>query len=149
LTDAAVEQSIQGAVNWLKGQRSAAGHWESGDNPGSRYWGGDTALVVLALLYAGEDPRSEFMSSALKWLARGQVRAGSPPLSACPVGRRYVVLCSPLDITVGLVGARAYGCVGYGGDSALRVMRNLLLYADLSTPEKARLMREAESQPGR
>lgn len=62
-----------------------------------------------------------------------------PALRAYLLGERAAVICSPLDISVGLLGTPVYECRGYDPDSALRVMRNLLLYASLSTAEKRRL----------
>lgn len=69
VTDRNVEDAIQKAVEWIKSQRNEQGHWEPGDNPAERHWGGSTGLAVLSLLYAGEDPREAFMSRSLDWLA--------------------------------------------------------------------------------
>lgn len=70
LTDASVERAIQAAVAFIKGQRQRSGHWERGTDTRSNFWAGDTALATLALLYADEDPRSEFMAESLTWLAQ-------------------------------------------------------------------------------
>lgn len=67
-------------------------------------------------------------------------RAG-PPLKAFELGRRYAVVYSPLDVSAGLLGTPVFGCVGYDAASSLKIMRNLLLYANLNTAEKARLGR--------
>lgn len=75
VTDAAVEQAITKAIAYLKDQRVGQ-HWDK--NLGSQGWefAGDTALTVLALLYANEDPRNEYMESALGWLT-GQTLRGT------------------------------------------------------------------------
>ncbi|MGE0481225.1 MAG: DUF4159 domain-containing protein [Phycisphaerae bacterium] len=76
VTDQAVRSAIARGVEWLKGQRNGQGHWErQADESSDRYWGGDTALALLALLYAGEDAREEYMSRALDWLALQPARA--------------------------------------------------------------------------
>lgn len=69
ISDEAVDKAIRKAVEWLKSKRNASGHWESGTNTGDRYWTGDTGLALLALLYAGEDPREGYMSQSLDWLS--------------------------------------------------------------------------------
>lgn len=62
-----------------------------------------------------------------------------PRLRGFDLGRRYAVVYSPLDLSAGLLGTPVYGCQGYAPESCLRIMRNLLLYANLSTAEKAAL----------
>ncbi|MGD8450958.1 MAG: DUF4159 domain-containing protein [Phycisphaerae bacterium] len=74
-------------------------------------------------------------------VARG-TRGNAPPIYAFDVGRRLSVIYSPLDISAGLLGTHVYDRRGYDADSALSVMRNLLLYADLPTREKSKLSRE-------
>ncbi len=69
VTDAAVEKAISRAVTWIKKQRKSDLLWEQGANHQDRFWAGDSALAILALLYAGEDPRSEEMARNLDWLA--------------------------------------------------------------------------------
>lgn len=71
-----VEDAIERAVAWLKQQRNPAGHWEPVGSEGDKFRGGDTALATLALLYAGEDPRSEGLTRALQFLA-GQPMAAT------------------------------------------------------------------------
>lgn len=68
VTEDSVDRAVQRGVEWLKSQRHADGHWEPRE-PGSKFYGGDTGLVLLALLYAGESPQSEFMTKSLRWLA--------------------------------------------------------------------------------
>jgi hypothetical protein len=75
LTAARVESAIYRAVNFILSQRRPAGHWESGEDSQARYWAGDSALAILALLHAGQDPRSEEMSRSLEWLAAQELRS--------------------------------------------------------------------------
>lgn len=69
VTDASVDTAIRRGVTWLSAQRNEAGHWEKHSSPDDLFWGGDTGLTLLALLYAGEDPRTEYLDSALEWLS--------------------------------------------------------------------------------
>ncbi len=69
VTDEAVESAIDRAAEWLKSKRNEQGHWERGENTKDKYWAGDSALALLALLYAREDPRQDDMSTSLEWLA--------------------------------------------------------------------------------
>jgi hypothetical protein len=64
-----------------------------------------------------------------------------PMLRAFSSGRRYAVVYTPLDLSVGLLGTQVYGVVGYDPDSVLPIMRNLLLYGGLSSADKAALQR--------
>lgn len=64
-----------------------------------------------------------------------------PRLKAFAARRRIPVIYSPLDLSAGLLGTPAYDVMGYEPVSALRIMRNLLLYADLASSDKARLQR--------
>jgi len=66
----------------------------------------------------------------------------TPPLKIFNFGRRAGVIYSPMDMSVGLLGTHVFDCKGYDADSSLKIVRNLLLYADLSTAEKARLRDE-------
>lgn len=74
VTDATVHASIERGANWLKFTRKADGSWEKSDGDADGYHGGDTALAVLALLYAGEDPRDDDMAKSLEWLARADLK---------------------------------------------------------------------------
>lgn len=74
VTDEAVENAVQRAVQYLKSKRNAEGHWEHGDANG-RYWAGPSSLCAMALLYAGEDPRSDDMAKTLDWLSFQQIRS--------------------------------------------------------------------------
>jgi hypothetical protein len=67
-----------------------------------------------------------------------------PPLKAFMLGQRPAVIYSPLDVSVGLLGTPVYDCRGYEPDSCLLMMRNLLLYASLSTSEKTRISAESK-----
>lgn len=68
-----------------------------------------------------------------------------PLLKGYDIGRRLAVIYSPIDISAALLGTPVYDCRGYAPESALRVLRNMLLYAGLSTTEKAALS-EAEAK---
>jgi hypothetical protein len=70
-----------------------------------------------------------------------------PRLRAFLSARRPAVICSPLDLSAGLLGTEAYEVRGFAPESALRIMRNLVLYAALPSAHKARLQREAEPSP--
>ncbi len=74
VTDVSVDRAITKAVDWLKSQRKSPNMWEPGNSTGDEFWAGDSALVILSLLYAGEDPRVEFMKSSLDWLAAQPLR---------------------------------------------------------------------------
>ncbi|MBU0637585.1 MAG: DUF4159 domain-containing protein [Planctomycetes bacterium] len=75
VTDADVEAAIQRAVTWLKSQRNETGHWETDTAPDHRFWTGNSGLALLALLYAGENPRQDDMNRSLEWLAAQSLRA--------------------------------------------------------------------------
>jgi hypothetical protein len=77
LTDAEVDEAISEAVTWLKAQRHEFGHWERGTaKPDDLHYAGSTALALLALLYAEEEPRTQFMQDSLFWL-KGQEPNGT------------------------------------------------------------------------
>lgn len=67
-----------------------------------------------------------------------------PQLRAYGSQRRLVAIYSPLDLTVSLLGTPVFGLQGYESASALKIMRNLILYGDLTPAEKARLHRGEE-----
>lgn len=76
VTHEAVDQAIRRGVEWVWAQRKSAGHWQARDDAGSRgdmHWAGDSALAVLALLYANEDARETRLSQSLDWLAGEQI----------------------------------------------------------------------------
>lgn len=75
LTEEAVDAAVIRAVNWIKARQNDEGTWDAGDNKQARYWAGDTALAVLALLYAGEDPRQEYLRKPIDWLADQKLNA--------------------------------------------------------------------------
>ncbi len=68
VTSGHVEDAIERAVLWINAQRNASGHWDVPEARGDRFFGGDTGLALLALLYAGEDPRAEKMAQSIRWL---------------------------------------------------------------------------------
>jgi len=74
-----VQAAIRGMVDFLYGSMTPRGDWEEVANragykghehEGKKLdeYGGRTALAVLALLYAGEDPKNEKLAKALKFL---------------------------------------------------------------------------------
>ncbi len=71
VSEESVDAAVRKAVGWLKSHRNEWGHWEeSNEANANRFYGGDTALAALALLYAGEDPRETEMAKTLGWLAK-------------------------------------------------------------------------------
>lgn len=76
VTDANVDNAIQRAVTWIKSQRNAEGNWDAQGGQGSRDWAGDSALAILSLLYAGENPLEGDLNRSLAWLA-GQTLNGT------------------------------------------------------------------------
>ena len=44
------------------------------------------------------------------------------------IGERPGVILSRKDLTTGLLGCPAYGCMGYASDSAVAIVRNIVLY---------------------
>lgn len=63
----AVEAAIERMRTWLLARQQEAGHWENTPIRGSQY-GGETALVVLALLLAGDAYQAPALSRALSWM---------------------------------------------------------------------------------
>ncbi|MFO0837961.1 MAG: DUF4159 domain-containing protein [Phycisphaerae bacterium] len=74
LSDADVSRAISRGVEWLKKKRTPEGHFEPNKNKFERYWGGDTAMALLALQLAGEDPRTDEMSRGLQWLSEQNLK---------------------------------------------------------------------------
>lgn len=69
VTDEAVHRAIADGVRYIKSQRHG-NNWERQQADATdRFYGGTTGLALLALLYAGEDPREPEMSAALDWLS--------------------------------------------------------------------------------
>jgi hypothetical protein len=60
-------------------------------------------------------------------------------LRAYMLGSRAAVIYSPVDLSVSLLGTNVWNCRGYEGDGAVRILRNLLMYARLPSSEKARI----------
>ena len=83
VSEEAVKQAIKSYVDTLWQGKDAKIYWELNFDALSeeaktrekRYWGGRTALGVLALLYAGEDPQTDRMQEILKWLAEIDMEA--------------------------------------------------------------------------
>ncbi|MFN0136960.1 MAG: DUF4159 domain-containing protein, partial [Phycisphaerae bacterium] len=71
---------------------------------------------------------------------RGQLRGREfPPIRGIAMGERYAVLFTPLDLSVSMLGTPVWECPGFATIDAMRVMRNMVLYANLSTAEKAKI----------
>lgn len=81
-----VRKSIQNGRSWLLGQQRDNGSWEISSHA-RQYPGGDTSLVLLALLTAGENPRSPAIQKGLDYLR------GIPP------GQTYVVALQTMVFT--------------------------------------------------
>ena len=69
VTDENVEAAISKAIQFIKSQRNND-HWETSDKAKDRNWAGKSALAILSLLYAGENPRQDDMADSLKWLVK-------------------------------------------------------------------------------
>ncbi len=118
VTDQSVEAAIQRAVAWVEAQRNTGGHWETGRNSKDVHWAGDTALAVLALLYAGRDPRQQALQDTLDWLAAQTLNGTyvygvrTHALALVP-GKRYRArLQEDLDWLLRAVGQRGTAAAG-------------------------------------
>jgi hypothetical protein len=80
-----IEQSIERAKKWMYGEQKE-GNWEKAQTPQppgeGRYpgqdvtvgqWGGTTALVVYALLAAGESPQDPKLQPAIEFLKKAEI----------------------------------------------------------------------------
>lgn len=120
LTEENVDQAVRRAVTFIKQARTTPVHWESGETDGS-FYGGNSGLALLALLYAGEDPRSREMATSLKWFAelpledtytigtRAHVFALVPGKAAREILKRDVEWLINAVLPSGSDGAGAYG----------------------------------------
>lgn len=81
--------------------------------------------------------------------ARSSARGSSlPRIRAHQSRSRLDVIFSPLDLSAGLLGTHIYNCRGYSSESALRIMRNMLLYANMKSRDKSRLARAQRGGAG-
>lgn len=69
VTAETVDHAVERATAWLLAQRNEFGHWTQPGHEQDRHWAGDTALATLALIVAGQDPRSAALTAALDWLS--------------------------------------------------------------------------------
>jgi hypothetical protein len=95
-------------------------------------------------LLTGEDLADavDLSPAAYRRRSRGSVQDSPyPALRVITSLGRHAVIYTPLDISTGLLGTHVYDLEGFAPRSALEVMRNLLLYANLSTTEKVRVSR--------
>jgi hypothetical protein len=128
VTDKAVADAVERGVEWLKSRQDAKKHWEHGEySPDNRTWGGDTALVCLALLYAGQSPNEPYLSEALDWLQAQKltgtyaVSLRAQALSLVPGSRRRNTLRDDLRWLVRAAAPRAAetpGAYGYVQDDS-------------------------------
>jgi len=68
---------------------------------------------------------------SVKYRRAARLRLGKttyPRIQAIEVNGRPAVFVSKEDVTAGLVGFPSYTCLGYAPDSALGLMRNMVLY---------------------
>lgn len=103
-----------------------------------------------SFLISGEGIPDAQRLTGLSYRRSTRVEPGrdAPLLKGYDLGRRLAVIYSPMDLSAALLGTPVYDCRGHAPESALRVLRNLLLYAGLSTTEKAALS-EAETKARR
>lgn len=129
LTAFDVENAIERGSKWLLSQQDASGHWETNDNKTDRNWAGDSGLALLALLYAGQNPRTEAMDRGLSWLAEQPLQATytfavrAHALALVPGGKFRSRLNKDLGWLVTAIRPRgqtdfgAYGYVAFGGSA--------------------------------
>lgn len=75
VTDQQVEGTIAAMKSYLYSQQDSNGSWESGG--GGRDHGGQTALVVLSLILAGDSPQSPRLAKAVSWLEQQEMSGTS------------------------------------------------------------------------
>ncbi|QOJ13938.1 MAG: DUF4159 domain-containing protein [Planctomycetia bacterium] len=100
----------------------------------------DSALLTGAGILGAADVTRVNVRQAARSMAG---TSGAPRLRGYRIGRRWAVLYSPLDLSSGFLGTPIFGCRGYTPESALDIARNMMLYAALSSSEKAKIDREA------
>ncbi len=106
-------------------------------------------LAAESFLYsgAGIEDAMPLSDTAYRRAARRAARGRDRPhLHAFAARRRLPAIYSQLDLSTGLLGTQVYDVWGYAPRDALRITRNLLLYANLTSAEKAELHR-AEFMP--
>ena len=125
-----VDHAIERATRWILAQQNSDGHWETSQDNTQRYWAGDSGLALLALLYAGQNPRSEPMDRGLTWLAQQPLHATytyairAHGLALVPGGKLRARLNQDLGWLVTAIRPRshsdfgAYGYVAFNADAA-------------------------------
>jgi hypothetical protein len=80
-----VDAAVKKAVEYIYKIQNSDGHWESGPSPGfplktdtanqaqSGQWGGTSALMVYALLAAGENPQDPRLAKAIEFLKKNEM----------------------------------------------------------------------------
>lgn len=128
-----IADPAMGTVDFLAALEDRVGELLVGK--GKRLSNRDAVLVGESITDAGKLTGVEYRRSV-----RQQVRGREfPPIRGFELGERWAVLYCPLDLSVSMMGAPVFDCAGVSSQDALRIMRNLLLYANLSTAEKAKL----------
>lgn len=117
-----VDRAIAKGVGYFKSTRQPTGNWETLGS-GDRYWGGDTGLALLAMLYAGEDSRNADIAGPLDWLSKQNLQSTytysirAQVLAQVPGERFRKRLEQDLDWIVRSVHGRSSGSPGaYGYD---------------------------------
>jgi len=87
-----VQQSIEKAKRFLRAQQRQGGHWEAGNLGGIvGTQGGPTCLALLALLTAGENPKSDVIQNGLAYIRQ------IPPAGTYVVGLQTMVFAEVRD----------------------------------------------------
>ena len=92
--------------------------------------------------------------TSVKYRRASGAASDKPQLRAIMIGERPGVILSRKDLTTGLLGCPAYGCIGYASDSAVAIVRNIVLYtfpagaadAEADTPRRPRPRRNRTPQ---
>ena len=81
VTDESIETAIAAGIDYFKRTQNQWGHWEQSNDPpeyqpGRRdYYGANTIMACLAMLYAGVDPDNELLAGPLSWLTETPIHA--------------------------------------------------------------------------
>jgi hypothetical protein len=92
---------------------------------------GLAAIPLTSPVYNGTVPDSVDATSVdyrMGYRLANRGKGNVPQLKGILVGGRYAVIYSEEDITAGLLGTNTWGIMGYSPESALELMRNMILY---------------------
>ncbi|MCA9242462.1 MAG: DUF4159 domain-containing protein [Phycisphaerales bacterium] len=92
-----------------------------------------SSAILTGAGLGAETPVSAAYRRAGRRLARG---SDIPPLRVFEYDERIAVVLSPLDISVGLLGAEPFDLAGFDGATCLGLMRNLVLFGDTPGVQK-------------